>query len=206
MKAEFKENHRKSGALDVDRLSVDMKPKAMPDMPPEMQAQIQEMQRKMIDAIYGLPLVYEMAVSEKYVLAAFGKKGPDELDRLVARATGAAEGADNQALVATAKRAPAGTFLLAEGSVLEFARLALDIIGSSMPPEMKPQLDLGDGPGKLATFWAVAAGGKMELRYNVPVEPIKKIFDEVQKLRKQMAPPPPQDVPLPGDAPDVEGF
>ena len=60
--------------------------------------------------------------------------------------------------------------------------------------------------GMAVDHQAGAAGGKMELRYNVPVEPIKKIFDEVQKLRKQMAPPPPQPVPLPGDAPDVEGF
>ncbi|MHC4913972.1 MAG: hypothetical protein ACYTGB_00655 [Planctomycetota bacterium] len=204
MKAEFTEKHRKSGDLDVDKLSVDFKPKANPDVPPEMQAQIQEMQRKMVEAIYGLPLVYEMAVSDKYIFAGFGKKGAEELDKLVAAAAGGGEG---QALVATRKRAPQGAFVIGEVSVLEMARLMIDVFSRNVPVGAMPALDLGDGPGKLATFWASAAGGKMEVRYNVPVEPIKKIFDEIQKARKQMMqPPPPQPVPLPGDVPDVEGF
>jgi hypothetical protein len=206
VKLELKEKVRKSGDLDVDRLTLDFKPPANKDLPPEMQARMLEMQRKMMEALYGMPINYEIAFHNKTMLTTFGKESPKALDELIARIK-AGEG--NQAVMAaTLKRAPKGSFVVGEADLIEYAYMVIDMIGKAAPMGAMPEIDLGKGPSKPASFWVAAGERDLVVRLNIPVDPIKRIVAAVQKAQQQMMKQvqPPQPVPLPGGQPGIERF
>ncbi len=181
---EIKERHRKSRELDVDRITIDIKPPVNPDMPPEVQARVQGMQRKALEALYGLPSIYEFVFREKRMLATFGKEAPKALDELVESA-GRGEAAGAEAMTIR-KRIPEGAFLAAEIDVIEYAHMLVDMMGRMMPPGMMPNVDLGAAPAKPAGIWAVARDGKLTVQCGVPVAPVKRIFAGIMKARKEM--------------------
>ncbi len=200
----LEEKHRKSGELEVDRLSAAFKPPAGDDAPADQQETIS----KLLEGICGLPVVYEQAFSKKAAFIAAGKEAPKLLDEVAARV--AAGKGDNDALAATLKRAPEGAFSVGEFSIIEYSYFWIDMVGRMAPVGAMPEVDLGKGPDKKpVTFWMVAEDGKVAVRYNVPVEPIKKIAAAWRKAREDMmkgVQPPVAPGPLPGGAPGVEQF
>jgi hypothetical protein len=204
-KMKFTEKFRKSGGLDVDRITIDFKPVPNPNLPAEFQLQIQEMQRKTMETIYGLPMIYEVAYTEKRMLAAFGKEAPKALDELIKKVQAGKPG--KPAMTATLKRAPGGSFLVAEVDMIEYAYLVVDMMGGMMPAGAMPNVNMGEAPAKPASFWFAAGGGELQVRYNIPVAPVKRVVDGIKKAQQEMMEQirqQHQPVPLPG--PGVERF
>jgi hypothetical protein len=152
------------------------------------------------------------------VYVAFGKEAPEVLDETIRNAQGAGgdagDGVDGEAaprrLAAALEAAPEGAFAIGEVSVIEYARFWGDLMASMAPAGMMPGLELGEGPSEPLTFWASVRDARLELRYNVPVDPVKRVvagvqemFAKMAEMRKAAAPPPmpPDD----GDG-DVEEF
>jgi hypothetical protein len=200
VKLTLEEKKRRSGELDVDGLSIEIKPPARPDMPPEVQAQMQEMQRRMVEQLYGQPAIYELALAPRKMYAAFGKEAPEVLDELV-RVGQRAEGQEGDAprpLAAALKSAPQGACVVGEVSLTEYARFWGEMMTGMAPPGAMPALEFGEAPAEPLTFWMNARDSRLELRYNVPLDPVKRIvagvrkfFKEIRERQKALPPPPP---------------
>ncbi len=176
------EKVREVEGLPVDRLTMDMKPPADPNMPVELQ----DMQRKMFDKLYGMPMVQEWAFSKDRVMMAGGKESGKVLDELAARAAGKAPG--TAAMAGTVAAAPKGTFVAGEMYVVGYAKLIMDMtseaVGAMMP---MPKLEIpADAEKTPVTGYFTAAGGELGAELRVPVEPIKKLVDAFKKMQQDM--------------------
>jgi hypothetical protein len=183
-KFEFAEGYRKCGELDVDRLAIDFQRPINPRLPADVQKRVWEVQRRALEAAYGMPIMYELAYRQKSMLAACGKQAPEALDELVRHVRAGKAG--TPAMTGTLQRAPKGSFLVGEIELIEHARSIADMIGNVMPPEMRPTLELGEAPAKPASFWCVAVGGELEVRYAIPVAPVSRIAAGIRRARQEL--------------------
>jgi hypothetical protein len=156
-----------------------------------------------MQTMYGNPLVHEMAFTGKAVLGAMGKEADKALDEMIA----ADGGAGREHLADTLKRAPAGSFVVGELSLIEYAKMVTGMMAAAGAPVPVP--DLGDAPDELATAWLTAGGGQLGYTANVPVAPIRRIFQAWQAAMQQMMQNPPMPMPpppLPPGGGDAEQF
>lgn len=181
MKFSFKEGVRETGELKVHRMTMDMDENADdPNL---------AMQRQMMESIYGLPIIYEMAFGKDKFLMAFGKDAAKVLDELAAKV--AAGDAGGKAMAETLARAPKGSFAIAEVDIIEYAKLVSDMMNKimgGMMPGGGMQLEFEEGQDPPATFWITAAEDTqtLSMEYKIPVAPIKKIVDAFQKAQQKM--------------------
>jgi len=192
----LKEKARESGGLTVDRISTDFKPPADPNMP----AELQETQKKMMEKMFGLPMTQDLAFSKDRGLFAMGKEAEPALDELVARSVGAKPG--TEAMAGTLKAAPKGAFVAGEMYMLDYMKLVMDLAGEAGVP--MPKLDLPKDADKTPiTGYLASDGGELKAELRVPVEPIKKLVEAFKKMQADMMQNQPA-VPLPAPGLQME--
>jgi hypothetical protein len=182
----LKKDARKSGTAPVDRLAMDISLAGNADLPAEVRQQMEAQTRKMIEGLYGLPMIYELAWTEKQVIYGFGRDASKLLDTLVA-AKGQAAAVEKGSLASLIKNAPKGSFAVGQISVLEYAKFVVNMLKNTPMGPMMPQVDLGAGPDQNPICVTVSSqGGRGTVNVLVPVQPIAKVVKAVMQAQAAM--------------------
>ncbi len=177
---------RKSGTAPVDRVTMDISLAGNADLPAEVRQQMEAQTRKMIEGLYGLPIVYELAWTEKQMIYGFGCDAAKLLDTLVA-AKGQAAAVEKGSLASLIKNAPKGSFAVGQFSILEYAKFVISMLKNTPMGPMIPQVDLGAGPDKNPICVTVSSrDGRGTVNVMVPVEPIAKVVKAVMQAQAAM--------------------
>ena len=181
--ASFKPAARTKDGVEVDLFAYSVKPPAGAAENPMVQQQMKVMQ-----AIYGDPITYEIAYVGKNVLAVMGKGAPASMDALIEQAK--KEGGTVPDAIKTAQG------LFEEGGqfygTLSFQKAyeAVEAIGGAFLPMLAgnaggPAIQI---PGPPLAVYSGAKGNQVRCELFIPAKPIAAIQAIVMQKMMQMAP------------------